>query len=192
MDNNVKDLLNYLNGNKSPNIDDIVSLLNKYPYFQCLYVLLSQNVNKTYVLEKAAIYSNNRAWLKEIVESSVDLRSEYDRYINSLKRISVASIRDRNSLVSNNKLGVSQVKIIESFIDKIKSRPISSIDDYTEKKDLAVSSTDIDDYFVSEFYAVRMLKKGKKKLAISIYQKLILKMPEKKAYFMGIINKIEN
>jgi hypothetical protein len=86
-----------------------------------------------------------------------------------------------------------QVEIIDQFLKqnpklkamahvKIKSEPM---------EDLSSRSTKIKKSVASETLANIMVKQGKIKKAIKIYEHLILKIPEKKAYFASQIEKLQ-
>jgi hypothetical protein len=84
-----------------------------------------------------------------------------------------------------------QIEIIENFI---KSQPrISSLrgdEGATPEKDLSEKSSSLSTKVVSESLAKIMVKQGKIEKAVAIYQELICKYPEKKAYFAGKIDEL--
>ncbi len=57
---------------------------------------------------------------------------------------------------------------------------------------MIINSVTENEEIISEPLAELYLKQGHNKKAISIYQKLILKYPDKSAYFAGLIRKLEN
>ena len=90
---------------------------------------------------------------------------------------------------------VQQTEIIDNFIvskpklSKITKSEIS--DSQTNNKDLAEKSVTFTDKLISETFAKILLKQGKKSQAIEMYQKLILKYPQKKTYFVELIKNLE-
>ncbi|MEO0334073.1 MAG: tetratricopeptide repeat protein, partial [Bacteroidota bacterium] len=63
-------------------------------------------------------------------------------------------------------------------------------DNNSETLDLSEKSAKYDADLVTENLAEIMLKQGKKNKAIKIYQQLMLKFPDKKAYFAEKIEKL--
>lgn len=61
-----------------------------------------------------------------------------------------------------------------------------------EQQDLSEPSIELEKEIVSENLAKLYLKQGKTDKAISIYEKLILKFPDKKSYFAASIEKLKN
>ncbi len=79
--------------------------------------------------------------------------------------------------------------IIDKFIEENPS--ISRKAAATSKQDLSEKSTSWQDDVASEYLAEIYLKQGNKARAKKIYQALSLKFPEKKSYFAGLIQKLE-
>ena len=74
--------------------------------------------------------------------------------------------------------------IIEKFISEEPSIPYSSTEDiHVEVEDLSEESSRVSNHIASENFAKILVRQGKFKKAIAIYNELILKNPEKKAYF---------
>jgi len=86
-----------------------------------------------------------------------------------------------------------QRNIIESFInDGIKFEPRPKTDNNTgNQHDLAEESVQLTDDLVTESLANLYIKQGKKAKALDIYQKLIWKFPQKKAYFASLIAELK-
>lgn len=88
-----------------------------------------------------------------------------------------------------------QSTLISEFIEKSPSIKIpKDAFDQTlkEENDLAEESFYVDPSLVSENLATIYVKQRKYKKAIDIYQQLILKYPDKKAYFANLIENLEN
>jgi len=90
---------------------------------------------------------------------------------------------------------VQQKEIIDNFIvskpklSKITKSEIS--DSQSNNKDLSEKSVTFSDKLISETFAKILQKQGKKTQAIEMYQKLILKYPQKKTYFVELIKNLE-
>ncbi len=85
--------------------------------------------------------------------------------------------------------GVNQNELIDQFI---KSNPsFKPAPDKGEQSDLSVESSELPDDVGTEYLAEIFLNQGKKDKAIKIYNSLMLRFPEKKAYFAGRIKKIK-
>jgi S-adenosylmethionine:diacylglycerol 3-amino-3-carboxypropyl transferase len=57
--------------------------------------------------------------------------------------------------------------------------------------DLSKNSTLFNDNIISESFAKLLVQQNKKEKAIEIYQKLMLKFPNKSAYFADLIKQLE-
>ncbi|MEM6842166.1 MAG: hypothetical protein AAF632_08060 [Bacteroidota bacterium] len=99
--------------------------------------------------------------------------------------------------ISSDRLGIHQQKQNE-LINKFVNSDTSSVgrlsptlpDNAPEALDLSEKSASYDGNLVTENLAGIMLKQGKKNRAIKIYQQLMLKFPDKKAYFAEKIEKL--
>ncbi len=86
-----------------------------------------------------------------------------------------------------------QIDLIKAFSKKtIKLATIKEIEANQNTENLAANSTKINDNLMSESYAKILAKQGKKQLAIEIYEKLLLKFPDKRAYFADLIEKLKD
>lgn len=89
----------------------------------------------------------------------------------------------------------NQIEIIEKFIaedPRIDIKQKAAAESEPKQEDLAEKSLKAPDTFITETMANLMLKQGKTKKAIDIYQKLSLKFPEKSAYFASQIEKVKS
>lgn len=85
--------------------------------------------------------------------------------------------------------GESQHQLIDEFI---KNNPsFKPAQESGEQKDLSADSTALPDDIATEYLAEIFLGQGKKDKALKIYNSLMLRFPEKKAYFAGRIKKIK-
>ncbi len=85
-----------------------------------------------------------------------------------------------------------QLEIIEMFIrNEPRISPVrSKLDGVPEQEDLTRRNTATIDGLATESLAKIMVKQGKTAKAIEIYEKLILKYPDKNAYFAGKIREL--
>ena len=74
-------------------------------------------------------------------------------------------------------------------ISRVSKQEINNLQ--SNNKDLSKKSTTPNSDIVSETLAKIMVKQNKILPAIEMYHKLILKYPEKKVYFVGIIKSLE-
>ncbi|MDF9797534.1 hypothetical protein OKW21_002797 [Catalinimonas alkaloidigena] len=87
-----------------------------------------------------------------------------------------------------------QNELIDKFInsqDNLSLKIKSTSEEKGEVEDLSLYSTEIADNIISENLAKIYTQQGKKDKAIEIYQKLIWKFPQKKAYFAEIIESLK-
>jgi len=107
-----------------------------------------------------------------------------DDLIDSIKKKEKREIKDTKKKEQND--------IIKAFNKKsIKLAAIKENEDVNKLQDLSLPSTKINDRMVSESYAKLLTQQGKKAAAKEIYKKLILKFPQKKAYFADLIQQLE-
>lgn len=86
-----------------------------------------------------------------------------------------------------------QIDLIKAFSKKsIKMATIKEIEANQNTENLAAASTKINDNLMSESYAKILANQGKKQLAKEIYEKLVLKFPDKRAYFADLIEKLKD
>ncbi|MBK0402951.1 hypothetical protein I5M27_08125 [Adhaeribacter sp. BT258] len=87
-----------------------------------------------------------------------------------------------------------QLEIIDEFLKltpRLKSMAHNKVKPETQE-DLSSKSSKITKNLASENFANILVQQGKIKKAIKIYEHLILKIPEKKAYFVTQIEKLQN
>lgn len=86
-----------------------------------------------------------------------------------------------------------QIDLIKAFSKKsIKMATIKEIEANQNHENLAAASTKINDNLISESYAKILANQGKKQLAKEIYEKLVLKFPDKRTYFADLIEKLKD
>ncbi len=112
-------------------------------------------------------------------------KSRNDELIENLKRKDKKPIKDENLL--------QQRDLIKAFSKKsIKLAAIKEIETNKNKENLAEPSTLVNDNLVSEPLANLLSRQGKKDEAREIYEKLILKFPDKSTYFADLIEKLKD
>lgn len=84
-----------------------------------------------------------------------------------------------------------QQDIIDRFVKANPSITREAVPE-TDNTDLAAGSTALPNDVVTENFAEIMLKQGKVGKAVEMYQKLMLKYPEKKTYFAQKIDQLKN
>jgi hypothetical protein len=86
-----------------------------------------------------------------------------------------------------------QNSIIDSFLTKdpgLIRTTKSQLEAMGKQEDLSVGSVRLEKGIVTESYAKILTMQGRKEKAIEVYEKLILKFPEKKAYFASKIQEL--
>lgn len=98
--------------------------------------------------------------------------------------------REKKTIVDSKKR--EQIDLIKAFSKKeIKLATIKEIEANQNNENLAASSTEINDNLLSESFAKLLVSQGKKPKAKKIYEKLMLKFPDKRSYFADLIEKLK-
>lgn len=107
----------------------------------------------------------------------------------------IEEITSRKELKISDAHKKEQLNIINNFIENepVLTKRIDTDNQSSKQKaeDLSASSTNLSDDVVSETLAKLMIKQGRKQKAIDIYKKLIWKFPQKKTYFVEIIDELK-
>lgn len=107
-----------------------------------------------------------------------------DDLIETIKR------KEKKEILDSKKK--EQIDLIKAFSKKdIKLATIKEIEANQNNENLADASTKLNDNLMSETFAKILINQGKKAMAKEIYEKLILKFPEKRAYFADLIEKLK-
>ena len=162
-------------------LKDIEKVISKYPYCQVAHVLMAMGSFKhnrpvaSQRLTQAAIYTHDRILLKKLLEEVTEKPTGDHKNRCDKKR-------------------KAQMAIIDAFIEstpEFKYYEVPRGGKEVQQEDLSKPSTELKEEFVSETLAIIFSKQGKKARAIHIYKKLILKFPEKKAYFASRIEALK-
>jgi hypothetical protein len=117
-------------------------------------------------------------------KTRVRRKSHVDDLIETIKR------KEKKEILDEKKK--EQIDLIKAFSKKsIKLATINEIDAIQNTENLAAESTKISDKMVSESLAKILVSQGKFKMAKEIYQKLILKFPDKRAFFTELIDNLK-
>jgi hypothetical protein len=105
----------------------------------------------------------------------------------------IETIKKREKKVIVDSKMQEQINLIKEFSKKeIKLATIKEIEANHTNENLAATSTQMHDHLISESFAKLLGNQGKKKVAKEIYQKLILKFPDKRAYFADLIENLKD
>jgi hypothetical protein len=148
---------------------------------------LAEQTKKLKMLEDG-LKGANQATKRNLNEPEVRKRerraSAPDDLLETIKRKEKREILDEKKKEQND--------LIKAFSKKsIKLATIKEIEENQNKENLAADSSKITDKLLSESFAKILTNQGKSKMAIEIYQKLILKFPDKRAYFADLIEKLK-
>jgi len=189
-------------------LHDLVQL---YPYFQAAYAMLAKaaydqgHPSATQALQQAAVYATDRTHLRAMLENTPPFAAPvpeapqeeavtpqargYD-YVNSY----IKTIQQKAHHTITNEKSLSQLASIEAFLQKstdFKRNPMQSTSHESFQVDLTHESTSFNDALATESLAQVLWHQGKVQRALFIYEKLVLKFPEKKAYFTSCIAAIK-
>jgi hypothetical protein len=118
-------------------------------------------------------------------KTRVRRKSPPDDLIETIKR------KEKKEILDEKKK--EQIDLIKAFSKKsIKLATIKEIEANKNTENLAAESTKISDKLISESFAKILANQGKSKMAKEIYQKLILKFPDKRAYFADLMEKLKD
>jgi tetratricopeptide (TPR) repeat protein len=148
--------------------------------------------------EQSAPHSNN-----DQAPSSLPAMADAEEVNNEVKEVPAQHLPERlQEIVLNREVQeikdpkrVEQINLIDSFIEKSSSiaRKYRSMNgEETPQSDLTDSYQFTPQDLVTENLAKIMVRQGKSDKAIDIYEKLILKYPQKKTYFATCLEKLKN
>jgi tetratricopeptide (TPR) repeat protein len=209
--------IDYMNNPQSLSLNDIMTMENatkKFPYFQLGYTLIAKGIYAKApeiakdAVRKAAIYALSRNALRKVIENDMDwnsipaIRVTENQLENKFSQGTIDEELNREKLEeelieSIAKLALrniqdEQLAIIEQFIKKEpRIQPTRQGDIIVEIEDLSESSTTLNGPLVTESYAKILSRQGRFQQAIEVYNKILVKNPEKSAYFAEKIADLE-
>jgi hypothetical protein len=178
---------------KNEDLLQLKASIEEYPYFYLPHVILARrefeiSPKEHVFLNWAAIHSSNRSRLKsvvtkEVIEQNSDTKDAPNTQEKDTNSGSTSRAKHKK---------IIQEEIIEAFTrNEIKIKNRDPFDPEIAQEDLSKNSTELKLDLVSESYAKLLVKQGKNSKAIEIYQKLMMKFPNKSTYFAEIIKELE-
>lgn len=105
----------------------------------------------------------------------------------------IENIRKREKKEILDEKKKEQIDLIKAFSKKeIKLATLKEMEDFQKQADLSENSTHLHPTLLSESYAKLLVKQGKKQKAKEIYQKLMVKFPDKNVYFADLIKSLDS
>jgi hypothetical protein len=208
----IQEILNTIQNAQNLQNDDLMQLramLEEYPFFQIPYVILAKREfektpDQKFFLSWAAVHSSNRKRLKTIItgEQPSEKIPESPKKQNKKNENLLVEEKVKSKSSSKKKLEIQedpiiprkklQNEIIETFAKKdIRPQILDPFEEVPEQEDLSENSTILNIDLVSEPYAKLLVKQGKKSKAKEIYEKLMVKFPNKSSYFAELIKELE-
>ena len=189
---------------KRLNLDELVGVVNLYPWFGGARVELCERMSRmggdVWGVEQyadAAMYVGARERLAAMMRSSrnhdwsdADVEDILRSYIseNETQRASEAAPEKRKvHVVGGDYFSQADYDKVRSSDDNVFSRYASKAKEEKSYDDVAVEEFDLYTETLAQIYA----EQGYYDQAKSIYSKLILAYPEQSAYFAALIQKIE-
>lgn len=124
-------------------------------------------------------------------ETAVEPAKPTGRKVPKEDLIETIKLKEKKKILDSKKK--EQMDLIRAFSKaSIKKAAIKEIEAYQNTENLAAASTSLNDKLLSESYARILAKQGKKQAAREIYEKLILKFPDKRTYFADLIEKLKD
>ena len=188
-------------------VQALQDLLQRYPYFQAAYALLAKAAcdrdqpSADQAVQIAAVYATDRNHLKALLENTAPFSApapeekaspkagEYalmHDYINTIQQKAQHKITKQKSL--------AQLDSIQAFLQKyvdFKPQSLQAVPHEYFQVDLTQQSTAFHDDLATETLAQILWQQGKLQRALAIYEKLMLKFPEKRTYFASLIERIK-
>jgi len=113
------------------------------------------------------------------------VKDEEDEFIEYLKKKEKKEIVDEKQKI--------QIDLIKSFSKReFKLASLKEMENSQQQDDLSRKSTELNSNLISESFALILLNQGKKQKAKEIYQKLMVKFPEKSVYFTELLKTLED
>lgn len=209
--------IDYMSNPQALSLNDIMTMENatkKFPYFQLGYTLIAKGIYAKApeiakdAVRKAAIYALSRNALRKVIENDMDwnsipaIRVTENQLENKFSQGTIDKELNREKLEEEliesiakpalRNIQDEQLAIIEQFIKKEpRIQPTRQGDLIVEVEDLSERSTTLNGPLVTESYAKILSRQGRFEQAIEVYKKLLVKNPEKSAYFAEKIADLE-
>jgi tetratricopeptide (TPR) repeat protein len=209
--------IDYMSNPQALSLNDIMMMENatkKFPYFQLGYTLIAKGIYAKApeiakdAVRKAAIYALSRNALRKVIENDMDwnsiptVRVSENPLENKFSQETIDEELNREKLEEEliesiakpalRNIQDEQLAIIEQFIKKEpRIQPTRQGDTIVEVEDLSESSTTLNGPLVTESYAKILSRQGRFQQAIEVYKKILVKNPEKSAYFAEKIADLE-
>jgi len=209
--------IDYMSNPQALSLNDIMMMENatkKFPYFQLGYTLIAKGIYAKApeiakdAVRKAAIYALSRNALRKVIENDMDwnsipaIRVTENQLENKFSQGTIDEELNREKLEEEliesiakpalRNIQDEQLAIIEQFIKKEpRIQPTRQGDTIVEVEDLSESSTTLNGPLVTESYAKILSRQGRFQQAIEVYKKILVKNPEKSAYFAKKIADLE-
>ena len=139
--------------------------------------------------------NNNQEMIKELEKDLKGNKQKKRLWAKKLEHDELAKSEATHAVKKNKgKTKKNQSELIEKFIQnepQMKKQKPDSDENSHEQADLCSKNVKQSDRFYTETLAKLMARQKKRKKAIEIYEKLMLKFPEKRAYFAAQIEKIK-
>ncbi len=209
--------IDFLSNPLALSLNDIMLMENaakKYPYFQLSYTLIAKGIFAKApeiaqdAVRKAAIYALSRNALRKVIENDMDwntisMSRQSDLGAeNKFSEITIEEELNREKLEEEliesiakpalRNIQDEQLALIEQFIKKEpRIQPIRKNDGSEDFEDLSERSTTLNGPLLTESYAKILARQGRFDQAIEVYQKLIVKNPQKFTYFAEKITELQ-
>lgn len=184
---------------KTLTLDELAGVVGLYPWYGAarreLCVRMARLGGETWGREQyadAALYLGDRSIVSDIVRH--DSREDYsDKDLEKILRSYIIHEEPRAEerpvrVVGGDYFSQSQYDKVRRSEDNVFSRFAAGIrKDASDKKE----TVEVEDFFCTETLAQIFADQGRYEEAKRIYSKLLLKFPEKNAYFAALIEKLE-
>jgi tetratricopeptide (TPR) repeat protein len=192
-------------------------LLRVYPYFQAAHALLAKvayaqdQLRAGQAVQRAAVYVTDRNYLKALLEDTppfavpapdampiasvpkeekISPEARGQDYVNSY----INTIQQKEQRKVTNHKSLAQLDSIQAFLQKdvdFRAKALQRTPSEVLQVDLAQKSTILHDDLATENLARVLQQQGKLQQALAVYEKLVLKFPEKRTYFTSLIEQIK-
>ena len=197
-------------------VQTLQNLLRSHPHFQIAHALLAKvaydrdRLSAEQAIQIAAVYATDRAYFKALLEDTQPFTAStrevvpatsmpeaekapktraYDfvnGYVNTIQQKAKQKITKKKSLAQLNSIQAFLQEDVNFSPQSLQTSPYTDL-----QVDLTQHSTTFHDHLATETLAQILGQQGKLQRALAIYEKLILKFPEKKTYFGSCIEQLK-